>query len=161
MPEDASPSASRAAVAAWEALFRAQAALVRRFAAEDVWGPISLREHDVLHVLTTTPGARARLGALTDQVLLPQPSLSRLVERLEAKGLVTRESDPADRRGVVVSLTAAGAAVQQEVGRRHAASVAAHLGAALDADQLAELQRLCAAVLAGAAAGPPEPPSPS
>ena len=156
MPEHPAPpagSASAAAVAAWEALFRAQATLVRRFAADDVWGPISLREYDVLYVLSRCPERRTRLGVLTQEVLLPQPSLSRLVERLEAKGLVAREPDPADRRGVLVGLTAAGLALQRDVGRRHAASIAAQLGAALDVDQLEALRALCTAVLE---ATPPE-----
>lgn len=144
-----SDSASSVAVAAWEALFRAQATLVRRFAAQDVWGPVSLREYDVLYTLSRCLSRRARLGALTEAVLLPQPSLSRLVDRLEAKGLLAREPDPGDARGTVVVLTDAGAQVQREVGRRHAASIAAELGAALDADQLRQLRDLCTAVVAG------------
>ena len=42
----------RAALAAWESLFRAQSTLLHRFEREDVWGALSLREYDVLYTLT-------------------------------------------------------------------------------------------------------------
>ncbi|TNM61102.1 MarR family transcriptional regulator [Streptomyces sp. NP160] len=139
-------TSTKLAVEAWEALFRTQASLVRRFAEQDVWAPergVGLREYDVLYALTTTDGGRARLGALADAVLLPQPSLSRLVDRLVAQGLVQREPDPADRRGVVLVLTTAGRALQREVGRRHAAAIADALGEHLDDDDLVVLRDLC------------------
>ncbi|WP_432535209.1 MarR family winged helix-turn-helix transcriptional regulator [Kineococcus arenarius] len=97
---------------------------MRRFAADDVWGGLSLREYDVLHTLSRCPTGRTRLGELSEQVHLPQPSLSRLVDRLERRGLLARETDPADRRGVVVALTEDGAQRQREVGGRHAAAIA-------------------------------------
>lgn len=139
-------TSTRLAVEAWEALFRTQAALIRRFGEQDVWAPeqgVGLREYDVLYNLTLCEGGRARLGALAEAVLLPQPSLSRLVDRLVARGLLGREPDPADRRGVVLVLTEAGRSLQREVGRRHAAAIAAALGEHLDDDDLALLRDLC------------------
>ncbi|WP_432540585.1 MarR family winged helix-turn-helix transcriptional regulator [Kineococcus sp. SYSU DK002] len=138
---------TRAAVDAWESVFRLQATLLRRFAAQDVWGGLSVREYDVLYTLARS-GGRCRLGGLSGEVYLPQPSLSRLVDRLAARGLLTREADPRDGRGVVVVLTAEGAALQREVGGRHAAGIAQEF-AGLSADELAELTRLCRAVLGG------------
>jgi len=140
-----SPDQSRTELAAesWEALFRAQSALLRRFAADDVWDPISLREYDVLFTLSRCPDHRARLRDLNREVLLSQPSLSRMVERMEAAGLVSREPDRADGRGTVVVLTSAGAAMQRTVGRRHAASIRRYVGPALDDDELRTLRRLC------------------
>lgn len=145
MPEetapDRGPGRTRAAVDAWEAVFRLQATLLRRFAADDVWQGLGLREYDVLHTLSLHPGGRARLGRLSEDVYLPQPSLSRLVDRLERDGLVRREDDPDDRRGVVVVLTAAGAQRQREIGGRHAASIARNL-AGMATEDLAALTRL-------------------
>ncbi|MGQ7296622.1 MarR family winged helix-turn-helix transcriptional regulator [Quadrisphaera sp. KR29] len=139
-------TSTKLAVEAWEALFRTQASLVRRFGEQDVWAPqhgVGLREYDVLYALTTAEGGRARLGALAEAVLLPQPSLSRLVDRLVAQGLLRREPDPADRRGVVLVLTDDGRAVQREVGRRHAAAIADALGEHLGDADLAVLRDLC------------------
>lgn len=135
---------TRLAVEAWEALFRAQVALLRRFADDDVWDELSLREYDVLFTLSRRPDRRARLGELHRDVLLSQPSLSRMVDRLAERGLVARADDPADRRGTVVVLTEAGAAVQRRIGLRHAASIRRHLGPVLDDAELRTLRELCA-----------------
>ena len=48
------------------------------------------------------------VGALAAELGIAQPTASELVERLSVAGLVGRSSDPADRRRVVVRLTAAG-----------------------------------------------------
>ncbi|GIG39571.1 MarR family winged helix-turn-helix transcriptional regulator [Cellulomonas phragmiteti] len=133
----------RASVAAWEALFRAQVTLVRRFARHDVWGGMSMREYDVLFTLSQAEGRALRLRELAQSSLLTQPSLSRLVDRLEADGWVRRGPVPGDRRGKAVHLTAAGLRRQREIGRRHARSIDALVGGALDADELATLERLC------------------
>ncbi|MEZ0493098.1 MarR family winged helix-turn-helix transcriptional regulator [Kineococcus sp. TBRC 1896] len=122
-----------------------QATLLRRFSAQEVWGGLSVREYDVLYTLARS-GGRCRLGGLSQEVYLPQPSLTRLVDRLVVRGLLTREPDPHDGRGVVVVLTGDGAALQREVGGRHAAGVAREFSA-LTVEELAELARLCRKVL--------------
>ena len=133
----------RASVAAWEALFRAQVTLMRRFARHDVWGGMSVREYDVLYTLARAPGQALRLRELAQSSLLTQPSLSRLVERLEADGLVRRGPVEGDRRGTAVALTDAGRERQREIGRRHARAIDALVGGALDAEELVTLERLC------------------
>ncbi|MDM7831805.1 MarR family winged helix-turn-helix transcriptional regulator [Cellulomonas edaphi] len=133
---------TREAALAWESLFRAQVALMRRFQRDDVWGPLTIREYDVLFTLSTSPGRTARLRDLAESSLLTQPSLSRLVERLEADGLVARGPVQGDGRGVAVTLTPAGVELQREVGRRHARSIRHFVGGALDAHELATLRAL-------------------
>jgi DNA-binding MarR family transcriptional regulator len=51
----------------------------------------------------------ARLTELAAAEGITQPSMTALVARLSAQGLVQRGEDPADRRAVVLSLTPAGA----------------------------------------------------
>ena len=133
----------RLAAASWEALFRAQVALMRRFTAEDIWHPVSVREYDVLFTLSTSDPAGLRLNELNREVLVTQPSLSRMVERLEAKGYVTRCAAAEDRRGTLIRLTEAGAALQKEIGRKHVRSIRKYLEPALDAQQLSTLLELC------------------
>jgi DNA-binding MarR family transcriptional regulator len=147
LPEaSADPGRTRAAVDAWESLFRVQSTLLRRFAEQDVWGGLSVREYDVLYTLSRSPAGRARLGELSADVYLPQPSLSRLVDRLAARGLVTREADPRDGRGVVVVLSEEGAALRREIGGRHAVGVAREF-AGFSREELLELTRLCSKLL--------------
>lgn len=59
-----------------------------------------------------------RSGELAQQCLLTPPAMTELVEGLVREGLVRRDDDPADRRAVRVSLTAAG---RREAYRYHAA----------------------------------------
>lgn len=127
---------------AWESLFRTQVELLRRFRQEDVWHEVSLEEYDVLYTLASSPDHSARIRDLQDRSLLSQPSLSRMVERLEASGLVRRGPVEGDRRGVAVTLTDEGLRLQRLVGGRHADSIDRVVGEALDADELATLRAL-------------------
>ena len=88
---------------AWEALLSAHASLIRRFSAEEVWEDISMKEYDVLYTLSKCPEP-IRPTDLNQHVLLSQPALSRLVDRLAARGLVQRVADSRDLRTVRLSL---------------------------------------------------------
>jgi DNA-binding MarR family transcriptional regulator len=131
----------REANEAWEALMGAHATLMRRFEAESMWCEVSLHEYDVLYTLSKCPTAQ-RLGELGRHVLLSQPGLSRLVERLVERGLVAKSPDPADARAALLSLTDEGHEVQSRVGRAHAHSVADAMSSRLTATQMSELAGL-------------------
>lgn len=131
------------AVDAWEALLRAQITLLKEFSQDFRGEPVSMPEYDVLYTLTGFAPGHARLRELADTVRLSQPGLSRLVERMEAEGLVSRERDPDDGRGTLVGLTERGREVQQAMGRRHARSIIARVGAALTPAEQATLRDLC------------------
>ena len=128
---------------AWEALLSAHASLIRRFSAEDVWEDISMKEYDVLYTLSKCPEP-IRLTDLNQHVLLSQPALSRLVDRLAARGLVQRIADSRDLRTVRLSLTEDGRALQRRVGRRHARSVARAMRSELTPAELDQLTAICA-----------------
>jgi DNA-binding MarR family transcriptional regulator len=102
-----------------------------------------MREYDVLYTLSKF-AEPLRFGELNRHVLLSQPALSRMVERLEQRGLVRRCADPADGRGVRLYLTEAGRARQRELGRRHARDVARAMTARITADELSRLSAICA-----------------
>jgi DNA-binding MarR family transcriptional regulator len=128
---------------AWEALMGAYNTLMRRFASEDMWCEVSLHEYDVLYTLSKCPKPQ-RLGELGRHLMLSQPGLSRLAERLVERGLLAREPDPADARATLLSLTEEGRAVQRRVGRAHARSVADAMTARLTPDQMSTLAALAA-----------------
>ena len=132
---------ARLANDAWEATMAAHATLMRRFAAEDLWSDVSMREYDVLYTLSKCDGPQ-RLSELGRHVLLSQPALSRLVDRLVERGLVGRCADPADARAAHLSLTDAGRDLQQRIGRRHGASVARAMAGALTEEELTLLETL-------------------
>ncbi|WP_236683570.1 MarR family winged helix-turn-helix transcriptional regulator [Demequina aurantiaca] len=129
---------------AWEGLLTAHTTLMRQFAAEGSWNEVSMREYDVLYTLTkcTTPAGQPnpqRIGELGRNVLLSQPALSRLVDRLEARGLVERLPDPADARSVRIGLTASGREAQRIAGSSHGVSVTRTMTAALSPEELRTL----------------------
>jgi DNA-binding MarR family transcriptional regulator len=127
---------------AWESLLSAHAVLMKQFAAQDIWGEVSMREYDVLYALSKCPEPQ-RMSELNRHVLLSQPALSRLVDRLAERGLIERRPDPADGRSVRLALTAAGRALQRRVGREHARGVAGAMTAGLNHTELAQLTELC------------------
>ena len=127
---------------AWEALLSAHAVLMKQFAAEDIWADVSMREYDVLYTLSKGREP-LRLCDLNRHVLLSQPALSRLVDRLAERGFIQRQPDPADGRGVRLALTEAGWAVQRQIGRQHARGVARAMTAGLDPAELKQLETIC------------------
>ena len=130
------------AVDAWEALFRAQVSVLRQLNSEFPSDQLSFNEYDVLFNLSRQPGRKLRLRDLNRHLLLTQPSVSRLVDRLVERAFVTKESDPADKRGTVVCLTERGHEVFRRVAVIHAESIRRRVGGALDAEELALLTAL-------------------
>jgi len=59
-------------------------------------------------LLTTLVDGRRSIGELGETEALSQPSVSKLVDKLEARGLVARHRDAADGRVVLVSISAEG-----------------------------------------------------
>jgi DNA-binding MarR family transcriptional regulator len=131
----------RDAVDAWEALYRAQVAVMRRLRATFPDDELSMSEYDVLFNLSRLPGGAARIRDLNRRLLLTQPSVSRLLDRIAARGLITKTDDPRDARGTIVTLTPEGAAMFRRVGARHAAAIA-EIMAVLPPEELRELGRL-------------------
>ncbi|MEY9777476.1 DNA-binding MarR family transcriptional regulator [Arthrobacter sp. MW3 TE3886] len=142
MPAKATESPVRLAAETWESLFRAQVAVMRKLQAAPAFKALALNEYDVLFTLSRCPSGWLRLNELNDNVLLSQSSLSRLVERLDKRGLVERTPAPEDGRGILIRLTDAGRDLQKQIGREHVRDIAALVGPALSAAEQQELLRL-------------------
>jgi DNA-binding MarR family transcriptional regulator len=137
---------ARLANDAWEALLTVHATFMKSFAAAPIWSDVSMKEYDVLYALTKADGP-VRLTDLHKRVLLSQPALSRMVDRLVERELVERCDDPGDGRAVRIALTDAGRQCQREVGRAHARDVTAAMTAGASDADLDELERICRALL--------------
>ncbi|WP_423919150.1 MarR family winged helix-turn-helix transcriptional regulator [Frigoribacterium sp. 2-23] len=131
------------AVGAWESLFRAQVTVMRELTNCFPTGEVSFNEYDVLFNLSSQPDRRARIRDLTRHLLLTQPSISRLVDRLASRGIVEKHNDPGDGRGIIVSLTEAGFDLYRRTAVSHAAAIKRRVGGALDTDELIALTELC------------------
>ncbi len=82
------------------------------------------------------------LGALAEHEGVAPPSITKVVARMEAEGLVVRHADPVDRRVCRVTISDRGAARLAESRRRKTAWLTSRI-AALDADRR---RRLAAAL---------------
>jgi DNA-binding MarR family transcriptional regulator len=136
------PSRARLANEVWESLLGAHAALMRQFAEHDVWQDLTMREYDVLYTLSKCTGP-VSLATLNRHVLLSQPALSRMVDRLVERGLIRRERSVEDGRSVGLSLSAAGAELQRHVGLGHGHDVARAVSSRLDRGEMETLVDLC------------------
>ncbi|WP_066295399.1 MarR family winged helix-turn-helix transcriptional regulator [Arthrobacter luteolus] len=126
----------------WESLFRAQVGVMRRLQRDREFKELTMREYDVLFNLSRCPGGWTRLNELNEHLLISQPSLSRMMDRLETKGLVCRRPAQNDQRGVELSLTEEGRAVQKRLGRIHVRGIHDLLAPALTPQELSDLKAL-------------------
>ena len=69
---------------------------------------LTLSQSEVLIILDDAPDQRVRMAELAKEVLLSSSGGTRLVERLETLGYVTRRAAADDRRGLFAELTDAG-----------------------------------------------------
>lgn len=92
-------------------------------------GELTLPQWRALVVIGRNEGEAARVGEIASAVGMTLPSASRLVRRLEQRGLVTTERDESDRRATLVRMTARGRHVREDVVRRRRAIMEAALAA--------------------------------
>ncbi|WP_261165368.1 MarR family winged helix-turn-helix transcriptional regulator [Microbacterium sp. Marseille-Q6965] len=131
----------RLAVEAWENLFRAQHEIFERLQADFDDAALSQPEYDVLLTVVRAPERTARLREVTANMLISQPSVSRLVDRMVTRGLVTKTADPEDGRGALVTATENGERAFRAIATRHGKHIADRMGA-LSTDELRTLKTL-------------------
>jgi DNA-binding MarR family transcriptional regulator len=96
---------------------------------------ISLAFLDALSRLYDAPGGRLRMQELQERSLFTHSGMTRLADRIEAAGLIRRESVPGDRRGVSVVITPEGRRVYEEAFARHQADLEVAFASRLTPDQ--------------------------
>jgi DNA-binding MarR family transcriptional regulator len=134
---------SKEELTSWRAFLRAHAVITRALEVELVADQeLSLAAYDVLVQLVEAPEHRLRMTELADAVLLSRSGVTRLVDRLERAGLVSRCPVESDGRGVAAQITEAGIARLRAASRTHLTGVARHFGDRLDAEDLTALERI-------------------
>jgi MarR family transcriptional regulator, organic hydroperoxide resistance regulator len=86
--------------------------------------PMGLTHPQYLVMLALWEAEPLRVNELADRLSLEPATLSPLLKRLEASGLVTRRRDPDDERAVAVTLTPAGRRLRRKAERIPPAVVA-------------------------------------
>ncbi len=91
--------------------------------------------YDALLELSRAPAGEMRPVELEKQMLIPQYSTSRLIDRLVEEGLAARRECEIDKRGLFVEITDAGRDLQKRMWNAYAAAIERHIGSKLsDAD---------------------------
>lgn len=96
-------------------------------------------EFEVLLRLSWAEGRRLRIQDLAARSVLTRSGISRVVERLERAGLVTREGAAEDRRGAYAVLTESGLRHFQAALRAHVAFVREHFLSRFSQAELAQM----------------------
>ena len=138
---------------AWGGLLRTHAQLDRAIDAD-------LREHDgITHVefevllrLSLSDRARMRIQDLATTSLLTRSGMSRLLDRMERAGVITRQAAPEDGRGAYAALTDQGRALFDQASARHITHVRSIFHSRLTPEELDTL-----AVIWAKLAAPGEP----
>lgn len=139
-----SPSPTRDELHAWRSFLGAHARVMRCLEAELLAEQrLSLVSYDVLVQLAEAPKRRLRMAELADRVLLSRSGVTRLVDRLERAGLVTRQRVSGDGRGVIAELTHAGLDRLRTASGTHLTGVARHFVARFEPGELSNLGELC------------------
>lgn len=105
---------------------------------------LSLREYSLLDVLSRQHGGEGghlQMKQVADAVVLSQSATTRLVTRLEDRGLLTRYLCPTDRRGIYTEVTEAGLTLLEEARPTNDAALREALGQAAKTPELAPLVR--------------------
>jgi DNA-binding MarR family transcriptional regulator len=131
----------RLAIDAWESLFRAQHEVFGDINDDFQEDTLSQAEYDVLLTVTRGENMTARLRDVTANMLISQPSVSRLVDRMAARGLIAKCADPDDGRGALVRATDAGASAFRKLASAHGRAIAERMSLLSD-DELAQLRDL-------------------
>src|SRR2546421_9436640 len=98
-------------LAAWCTFLKAHATIIERIDHDLVAAQRPpLLSYDVLIELYEAPDRRLRMHELAQRVVLSRSGLTRLVDRLEAEGLLTRDRCGTDRRGAYAVITEQGVA---------------------------------------------------
>ncbi len=112
---------------------------------------LSLPWYDVLLQLSASGEDRLRLQELADRVLYSRSGLTRLIDRMESAGLVSREPCEDDRRGTYAVLTAEGKRALRRAAPTHLRGIEEHFFSKLSADEIKLLGEAMTKVLQGTA----------
>jgi len=147
--------------AAWRGLLRLRETVTR--AVDDCLRAdhgLSLDDYGILITLVGQPEQRLRMSHLGDRRLLTPSGITRAVARLEERGLVLREPDPADGRASFAVLTPTGVSELRRAQRAHHAIVRELYLQRLDPAELARLGELFEKAVPGVVSSEEWPPLP-
>lgn len=139
---DSDPNPGHPHLDDWRTFLQAHALLSRRLDEElRSEQSMSLAEYDALVQLALAPHRRLRMSQLADRVVLSRSGVTRLVDRLEAGGLVERSQCTTDARGAEAVISEEGLARLRRASRTHLRGIDRYFLGPLSADELGAIGR--------------------
>lgn len=136
---------------AWRSFLSAHAALINQIEHElQEAEVVALAWYDVLLALYEAPNQRLRMNELASAIVLSRSGLTRLVDRLEAEGLLTRERCGTDRRGAFAVLTDKGLAALRRTWPVYEKGIVEHFARYVSDEEVHVLTEVFQRVLAAA-----------
>lgn len=137
-------------VTAWARLIRAQQAMLERVEADlKTAGLPPLAWYDVLLELNRTDGGQLRQFEIGDKVLLSKYNVSRLLDRLEQEGMVSRQTCKEDRRGAHITITRRGKALVKKMWPVYAHGIEQYFARHLSAPEIEQLVTIMTRLITG------------
>jgi len=102
----------------------------------------SFTDFEVLVHLSEAVDRRMRMSEIADRTISTRSAITRTVDRLVARGWVSRVRSTDDQRGYFAELTEVGASVLREIAPGHVAAVRANLIDLLTESELTALQEI-------------------
>ncbi len=137
-------------LAAWRGMLRVHARLVAVLDQElEREQGLPLGSYEVLLNLADAPDGSLRMGDLADRLLLSRSGLTRLIDRLVARGVVERHTCADDRRGTYACLTPTGRTLFEAARPTHLRGVREHFLDRLSKDDLDRLGAIWERVIEG------------
>ena len=128
---------------AWKLLVEAHAFVMDGIErALEQGGGVQLTWYEVLSRLRRAPDRALRMQDLAEQLLLSRSGATRLIDRIEAAGLIERRACASDRRGTLAALTPRGEAAFKRAQPLVLAAVEERFAAHIDERDAHELQSI-------------------
>jgi DNA-binding MarR family transcriptional regulator len=108
---------------------------------------LSMAEYEILVRLSEAPERKLRMAQLAAEASQSRSRLSHTCARLEAKGMVRRETCPSDKRGVFAHLTDEGFRILERASHDHVSAVRELFIDVVDPDDLEAIGRAFATII--------------
>jgi DNA-binding MarR family transcriptional regulator len=134
---------SQIAADAWGSLLRVHADLVPKMdAALKAGAALPLAWYDILLELHSAEERALTMGDLAERVVLSRTRVSRLVDEMTRAGLVSKRTNPADKRSAYAVLTDAGVGRFRDAAPVYLAAIDHHVAGPLSKPELEALRNL-------------------
>lgn len=138
------------AAEAWEILLRVHAALTPALSDEvETKAGLPLSWYDVLLELSRAEGNQLRMQDLGQRVVLSRSRVSRIVDEIEAAGLVERKPDSDDGRVTLTRMTRRGRTAFRQAAPVYLDAISAYFGQHMTVSELKAMTHGLSKVLGG------------